>query len=95
MSASLPEQPFSSTTWVWKRVKISRAPEARVTVAQRASFWRRYRPRNPRDPINVTLKLRGGSECWVEVRGRGSVGRYPGTTAIYDILLDINSQPRL
>lgn len=79
-----------STTWEWRRVKMSRPPEADMTATTKSSRWRRFPKRNPRDPINVVLKLRGGPECWVEVRARGEVNRYPGVTSIYDVLRDIN-----
>lgn len=83
-----------STTWAWRRVKISRPPKAQGEQPPKATYWRRFSPRDARQPISVTLHLRGGPECWVEVRGRGSVGRYPGVTAIYDVLRDINALPR-
>jgi hypothetical protein len=89
-----PERAFSSTTWAWRRVKIAHPPEAMGAVARRASFWRRFPTRDPREPITVKIKLRGGPECWVEVHARGSIGRYPGATAVYDILADINNLRR-
>lgn len=47
-----------------------------------------------RDPLTVKISFRGGPECWVEVRARGSLRRYPGTTAIYDVLRDLNGERR-
>lgn len=83
-----------STAWAWKRVKISRAPQANGSASAASTFWFRLSPRNARQPLPITLKLRGGPECWVEVHARGAVGRYHGATAIYDILADICNLPR-
>jgi hypothetical protein len=82
----------SSTTWAWKRVKIACPPEAMSTAARRATFWRRFPRRDPREPITIRVHLRGGPECWIQVEGRGSMGRYPGATAIYDVVMDINNR---
>jgi hypothetical protein len=48
--------------------------------------------RNSREPITIKIKARGGAECWVEIEGRGETNRYPGYTAIWDILRDINQE---
>jgi hypothetical protein len=85
------EQSFGSTHWVWKRVKMRRPPEAKVTAARRATYWHGRRPLPMRSPVTLTIKLRGGPECWVEVHARGGIGRYPGVTAIYDVLRDITN----
>lgn len=84
------EQTFPSTTWEWRRVKIRRAPEAPANQRGEAAPPSPLVQRNPRDPLTLTLKLRGGAECWCEVQTRGRTFRYPGATAIYDIVEDIN-----
>jgi hypothetical protein len=86
MLDSTSEQPFPSTTFAWKLVKVRRPAEGQVQPAQRSLFWRRHHRRDLRRPVEVTIHLRGGAESWVEVRSRGSLGRFPGHTAIYDIL---------
>lgn len=88
------EQPFGSHTWEWRKVKISRAPQATSTAGRKAVRWRKLPSRNPREPLSITVSLRGGPEAWVEVHARGSVGRYPGHTCIYDVLADINNLKR-
>lgn len=60
--------------------------------APKALFWRRLPKRDPRKPLSITIKLRGGPEAWVEIHARGQIGRYPGATAIADILRDLNGQ---
>lgn len=85
----IPERPFSSTTFVWKRVKVASPPKARDAERSSARGFRRL-PRWPmRKPLALTIKLRGGAECWVEVHSRGQLQRFPGTTAIYDVLRTI------
>lgn len=82
----IPERPFSSTTWAWKRIKVASPPKANSTVRSSVRGFRRL-PRWPlRQPLALTIKLRGGAECWVEVHSRGEIQRFPGTTAIYDVL---------
>lgn len=51
--------------------------------------WRRLPRIDWRKPQHVTISYRGGAEAWVEVHARGDLGRYPGHTAIIDILADI------
>jgi hypothetical protein len=80
----------ASTTFEWKR-SIVRTP-ARATVKEpRRALWRGLVPRNAREPLPVVVKLRGGPEGWVEVRGRGIVYRCPGDRQILDVLLDLNN----
>src|SRR5688500_13804770 len=81
------EQPSNersgSTTWAWKRVKISQRPQGPVSTSPEASLL----PWDLKKPVTVTLKYRGGPEGWVEVRARNRTWRYPGTEAIHDVLL--------
>jgi hypothetical protein len=85
------EQLFSSTTFAWRKVKISRPARAQALSAKPSSRWHRFSRRDMRQPIQLTVHLRGGPECWVEISGRGSMGRYPGHTSIYDVLRDVNN----
>lgn len=82
---------FPSTTWEWKRVKMARPPEARRAAPAKLARWWGRAPLNPRKPITLTVTLRGGAECWVEIHARGSAGRFHGATAIYDILREITN----
>jgi hypothetical protein len=69
---------------------MSRPPEATSTA--RAERARRYAlpRRDPRQPLNVTVKFRGGAECWWEVRARGTVWRFPGHVSLQDALAQVN-----
>lgn len=79
----------SSTTSAWEWRKVRRPPKALRDSAAERHRWRRFRRRNPREPITVQVWLRGGPEAWVAIRGRGEENYYPGHTAIYDILSDL------
>ena len=81
-----------STTFAWKRVKISRPPEATPAATTKSSRWRRLPRRDSRKPLTVVVKYRGGPECWVEVRARGEVNRYPGYTQLVDLVRDMNGE---
>jgi hypothetical protein len=81
---------FPSTLWAWRKVKIAQPPKALGAQPPKATYWHRFKRRDARTPITVTLALRGGPEAWIEVRGRGSVGRYPGWVSLYDVVADIN-----
>jgi hypothetical protein len=78
-----------STTFEWKRVRVSRPPEANSRERRKAPRWFGRPPWNRRDPITLKISYRGGAECWIEVHARGSVGRYPGHTQVIDLMKDI------
>ena len=72
----------ASHTQAPERAKISQRPQGHVTAPEASLL-----PWDLKKPITVRLKYRGGPEGWVEVRARGRVWRYPGVTAIHDVLL--------
>lgn len=78
-----------STTWAWKKVRITPPAEGHTAAARRASFEASLARRNLRKPLPAVIKLRGGEECWVEVQARGRVFRFPGYVALYDVLRSI------
>jgi hypothetical protein len=47
--------------------------------------------RDPRKPLEITIKYRGGPECWWEVRARGVTLRRPGHMAIHDLFVEITA----
>lgn len=82
------ERTFPSTTWEYRKVRIRRPAGGQGTQsAAGRRFWG-LPSRNPRQPLPLTIKLRGGAEAWVEVHSRGRIARYPGHTAIVDVLLE-------
>lgn len=84
------EHPFPSTRWEWKRVKMARPPEASSTAPSAARFRNALPGRDPRKPLPVTVKFRGGAECWYEVVSRGTTWRFPGTVCLHDAMRKIN-----
>lgn len=84
------EQPFPSTTFEWKLVKVRRPAGGQKHSQPKAGRWWSRPPRNPREPLTVSVKFRGGPECWYEIHARGGVGRFIGTTSIHDIMVEIN-----
>jgi len=84
------EHPFPSTRWAFKRVRVGRPPEATGTVrAQRAHRYALPK-RDPRVPLTVTVKYRGGPECWYEIQARGTVWRFPGWVSLHDAMEQVN-----
>lgn len=71
-------------------MKIRRPPEAHTTSQPKAGRWRGWAKRDPRKVLNITVQYRGGAEGWIEVKGRGGSGRYPGYTTIGEIVADLN-----
>jgi len=65
---------------------MRRAPQASTNSRPKGDYSHRLTPRDPRDPLTVTVTYRGGSECWWEIRARGVVIRRPGHVALHDVL---------
>jgi hypothetical protein len=94
MNQPTPEHVFGSTTWAWKRVRISRPAGGQGgSAAKLHRFWG-LPPRDPRSPLHLTVKYRGGAECWVEVHARGRIARYVGSTALADLVFEVNQNDR-
>lgn len=83
------EHPFGSTTWEWRRVKMSRAPQASGDRRPKGGRWWFLPPWNPRKPLTITVRYRGGPECWFEVKSRGGFGRFPGHVALIDVMREV------
>lgn len=89
----MPEDPntsMPSTTWEFKRVRVRRPPNGQKGSPPKAVRWFRLPHRNPREPLTIKVKYRGGEECWYEVHARGEVGRFPGYVALHDVMREIN-----
>lgn len=77
---------LGSTTWEWKRVKVPMRPKGHVKQPPKASA---RSPRDARDPLTITVTYRAGAECWWQVSARGTVYRFPGATALHDVMRHI------
>lgn len=80
-----------STTWRSIRATLPQAPQATGGSRPKAVRLLGLPRRNPRAPLSVTMKLRGGTEAWVELRARGATVRVPGHTAIAELVFLLNS----
>lgn len=81
----------ASTTWIPKPDRIRRSrPEGQQDVPK-ARSWRSLRRRDPRDPLPVTIRYRGGSEAWWLIEARGTRQAFPGHMCIHDIMQIVNN----
>lgn len=78
-----------STTWVWEADKLRPARREGERVSKTPSRWGRLTRRNPREELTLTIKYRGGAECWYLVKARGSHGVFPGVLALHDVMREI------
>lgn len=90
-SLPMPNEPRSnkctpSTTYAWRKVRISRAPQAETTVPRQGRPVQALAQRDPRKPLSITISYRGGAESWWELRARGVVLRRPGSVCLDDVL---------
>lgn len=75
-----------STRWDWRLVKIEQP--ARAHRNSRPEGVRTTLPtaKAMREKITITVKYRGGAECWWECHARGRRFRFPGHMAIHDVM---------
>ena len=83
-----------STTWVHKpdRIRTGSAPQAKRAAG--SSRWSKLTRRRPEERLTITVKYRGGSECWYHIQARGSHGAFPGVMALHDVMREINDGNR-
>lgn len=81
---------YPSTRWVPAPRKIQQRPKGQTTRQPKAARWWRFGPWNPREPLTIKVSYRGGAECWYEIHARGSIGRFPGHTALHDVMREIH-----
>ena len=79
-----------STTWDWEWRKIKRRPspqEHRVPQGRRLRLLPR---RNPKVPLQMTMKWNGGADDWIEIQTRGCIVRVKGHTPAFDLVMILN-----
>lgn len=80
-----------STTWKWKRVKISGgAPEGPSRKGPPKRFAGLSR-RDPKSALTLTITYKGGAEAWWLVQARGRSAVFPGHRALHDVMQEINA----
>jgi hypothetical protein len=83
-----------STTWVHQPDRIRRDPAPQAKRAAGSSRWSRLTRRRAEERLTITVKYRGGAECWYHVEARGSGGAFPGVMALHDVMREINDGNR-
>lgn len=73
---------------------MSPRPDGQVNSPPKAARWHHLPWRNPRDTLTITIKYRGGAEAWIEVKARGSAGRFPGYVQLFDVLKEVTQWDR-
>lgn len=76
----------ASTTWVWRRVRVSTPPQAQQNRPSGARSLSKLGVWPRRKTLHLEVKYRGGPEAWYEIRARGVTLRMPGATALHDVM---------
>ncbi len=83
------EQPFPSTTFAWKKVKMKPPPAGHETARAKRGRWHGL-PTWPRRRLSrLEVYWRGGAESWWYVGARGRYGVFPGHMAIEDVMAQV------
>lgn len=80
---------FRSTTWVRKVIKVPAPPGGQKRSRSKSGLPALSALGHTREPINITVRYLGGSECWFSIRARGREWKRPGYVALYDLMRDI------
>lgn len=83
-----------STTYTWKRVKMTPPRRGPTSTAPKAPLRARLSRWNPRDSLTITVKYRGGSECWYELKARGRTYRVPGYVDLHSVMEGVYNDGR-
>lgn len=79
-----------STTYAWRKVKISGgAPEGPAPKAANKR-WRGLSRRDPHGPLTITISYRGGAESWWLIQARGRSAAVPGHRSLDDVMSEMN-----
>jgi hypothetical protein len=78
-----------STTWEYRRVKISQRRRPQASRSPEASKRYSLSPWPRRERLELRVVSRGGSESWYEVRSRGCVWRFPGWLDLDSVMSSI------
>lgn len=75
-----------STTWKHTRVRIASPAAGPWAGVAKRHRWYHLAPWPRRQKITITVRSRGGPECWYEVEARGSKGRIEGFHCLHDLM---------
>ena len=83
------EQPFPSTTFAWRRVKIRTAPQAQAQRGRRPHRWFGCYPWPRSQKLTIVVTDRGGAEAWFLIEARGRRGVFPGHRQLVDVMTEL------
>lgn len=78
--------PSTTTQWEWR--KVERRPQGPADSGPKAHLRALQRLRRT-ETVTLSVRFRGGSELWWEIRARGRVWRRPGHLALHDVLVEL------
>lgn len=76
-----------STTWAYRKVKISRRPPGLQQERPKGSSGPRRRPVDPKLSHSIVIEYRGGAEAWWKIRYQGEIYVAPGHMAVHDVFM--------
>lgn len=83
-----------STTWTYEPDRMPSGPRREGIRPAGSSRWSKLTRRDARSRLTITIKYRGGAECWYHVEARGRGGAFPGVMALHDVMREINEGNR-
>lgn len=78
-----------STTWGWRKVKITEPPAGPTENGGGAASLRNRPRMDRRQWLSIKVRYRGGSEAWWWIKARGVEIKRPGHLALHDVLSEI------
>lgn len=69
-------------------------PAGRAKRPAGASRWSQVKRRDPKTPLDVKIRYRGGAESWWLIEARGCKAAFPGHMCIEDVMAEINEGER-
>lgn len=78
-----------STTWGFRKVKISRRRNGQETRRRSRPSLRSLPKWEKNRSLSLSVRWLGGSEEWFEIRARGHVYKRPGWTCLSDVMHEL------
>lgn len=82
----------ASTTYEWRKVKISGARRDGQARLPKAGRFRGLPRRNGSARLTLTISHKGGSESWWLIEARGRTATFPGHRCLDDVMAEINRE---
>lgn len=79
-----------STTWRAEPDRMAGRPGGASRNGPKAPKFLSLRKRDPREPLSIRIRYRGGSEAWWYVEARGTAQAFPGHMCLHDVMSRVN-----